>query len=557
MALQSSLSPPLLIGSAPQRRFLALFLPYWATDYLKRADPALQQAPLALYEHIKGGLRLAALDPELTNDGLRIGQNLADARAIRPDMVVREMNRPLLETAFGSFADWHSNASPLVSVLTDSNGFGDLVLDITGVSHLFGGEASMLRHLLARLRVLNYRVAGAIAPTIGAAWAISHFARSRVVNTDQLETVLDALPVHGLRLDEKQLSGLSQMGLVTIGQLRQRPRKPLQARFGASLITRLDQAFGTITEKLAPRLPAIDHSVERRLAEPISLMDDVLRVTGDLAQQLATHLEERGLGAQAFHLFVYRVDHKVMTLSLNAARLTRDPGHIAELFRHRAQRLAGEYDAGFGIDMVRLAASSLERLDAVQSGVFSSQSGLEDINRLNDRLSSRLGPSAVLGTRLVASHLPERAAILLPVVAPPTERPVTAPLLQRPLRLLPDPEPITIMAEVPDGLPASMKWRRQTHRLVKGEGPERLGAEWWRTGRRLKLVEPPKPKPPEPGETPKPPPYIPALPLFEPDAGTRDYYVVEDQDGRRFWVFRQGFYRSDHPPAWYLHGIFP
>ncbi len=554
MALQLSLSPT-SAKAAMQRRFLVLYLPFWATDYLRRADPRLKDRPLALYERIKGGLRLAALDPQLSRDGLRIGQNLADARALRPDMVVQEIDRAMLESAFGSFANWHSNASPLVSVMTDMSAFGDLVLDITGVSHLFGGEAAMLRLLLHRLRTLGYTVAGAIAPTIGAAWAVSHFARSQVVSDANLETVLDGLPVAGLRLSESQHATFLQMGLIHIGQVRQRPRKPLQARFGAQLLIRIDQAFGEIEERMVPRLPQAEHYAERRLAEPISLMDDVLLVTHDLAIQLGHMLESEGLGAQTFHLFVYRVDHKVMTLSLNAARLTRDPAHISDLFRHRAQRLAGEYDAGFGIDMVRLAASSVEALDAVQTGVFSTESGLEDIDRLNDRLASRLGMHAVLRSEMVASHLPERAVRLVPTQAGGRNL-LSIPDRKRPLRLLPMAERIQIMAEVPDGLPASMIWRRENYRLVKGEGPERLGAEWWRKGMRLKLVEPPKPKDPEPGEKAEPPPYIPKLDLFEPDAGTRDYYVVEDQDGRRFWVFRQGFYTGGVPPVWYLHGFF-
>jgi len=500
-------------------------------------------------------LRLAALDPQLSREGLRVGQNLADARAIKPDMVVEEIDRPLLVAAFAAFADWHSNASPLVSVLSDMSAFGDLVLDITGVDHLFGGEAKMLRLLLKRLRDLGYRVAGAIAPTIGAAWAVSHFARSQIVVPEMLESVLDALPVHGLRLSDKQIADLGQMGLATIGQLRQRPRKPLQARFGLSLLTRIDQAFGVIDEKLTPRLPLAEHMAERRLAEPISLLDDVLRVTADLSVQLAQDLEAAGVGAQAFHLFVYRVDHKVMTLSLNAARVTRDPAHITELFRHRAQRLEGEYDAGFGIDMVRLAASSTERLEALQTGAFSTENGLEDIDRLNDRLASRLGAMAVLKSVPVASHVPERAVRLVPALAAGETR-LEAPLLPRPLRLLPRPEPIRVMAEVPDGLPARMEWRGQTYRLIKGEGPERLGAEWWRTGQRLELVAPPKPQEQEPGEPSEPPPYVPDLQLFLPDAGTRDYYLVEDQEGHRYWVFRQGFYSGEKQPAWYLHGVF-
>lgn len=549
MALQPSLlASRSRSGTLMERRFLVLFLPYWATDYLKRRDPALQ-APLALHERIKGGLRLAALDAECMRLGLRHGQNLADARALVPHLNVPELDRPLLEAGFADLADWHSNASPLVSVLTDQAPYGDLVLDITGVSHLFGGEEAMLGSMLSRLRALGYSVAGAVASTIGAAWAVSHFARSQVVTDAVLDGLLDSLPIAALRLDQSQIASLIQMGLTTIGQLRSRPRKPLQARFGLSLLTRIDQAYGQIEERMTPRLPPVDQVVERRFADPIALMDDVLAATQDLAVKLCCQLEQAGLGGQSFHLFLYRVDHKVMVLSLNAARATRDPAHIANLFRHRAERLGGDYDAGFGIDMVRLAASSLDPLDAVQAGAFAVQTGAADLDCLLDRLGSRLGAEAVLRTQLVASHIPERAARLVPAVAAVHE-PITPPPRMRPLRLLPVPEPVAINAEVPDGLPASMIWRRMPYRLVKAAGPERIGAEWWRGGERLQLV---KPCPPERDQTP---PYVPDLPVFDAAAGTRDYYMVEDADGRRFWIFRQGLYGGSVHPAWYLHGLF-
>lgn len=524
-----------------------LHLPFWATDYLKRADPGLKDRPLALYEKLKGGLRLAALDPDGLRNGLRIGQNLADARAIWPALKVQEIDRPRLEAAFGDFADWHSNASPLVSVMTDIARFGDLVLDITGVAHLFGGEMAMLRTLVMRLRKLGYRVSGAIAPTIGAAWAVSHFGKSQVVEDAGLDTLLDSLPVAALRLDEAGIATLAQLGLNTIGQLRLYPRKPLQARFRENLLLRLDQAFGHIEERMTPRLPLAEHHVEQRFADPISLMDDVLRTTRGLAVKLAGELEARSLGGQTFHLFLYRVDHKVMTLSLNSAQLTRDPAHIADLFSHRAQRLEAEYDPGFGIDMMRLAAGSIDRLGAVQTGAFSTEDGFADIDRLSDRLSSRLGPLAVLRTEMLASRLPERAARLVPAQGGRSQ-PIAAPALQRPLKLLPAPEMVTIMAEVPHGLPAAMVWRGQAYRLVLGQGPERLGGEWWRKQEQLKLVEP---------DPEKPKPYEPNLPQFDPEAGTRDYYVVEDQNGSRFWVFRQGLYGGDERPCWYLHGFFP
>jgi protein ImuB len=359
-----------------------------------------------------------------------------------------------------------------------------------------------------------------------------------------------------LRLDAAQIAGLSQMGLTSIGQLRSRPRKPLQARFGLSLLLRLDQAYGHIEERMSPRLPPAEHYAERRFADPIGLLDDVMMTCQDLAIQLGTMLEAEGQGGQAFHLFLFRVDHKVMSLSVNSARLTRDPSHIAALFSHRAERLAGEYDAGFGIDMIRLAVSSVAPLDAVQLGAFSRGEAAEDLDQLSDRMSSRLGTMAVLKTQLVASHIPERAARLAPaLVVRPKPRPDWSTPL-RPLRLLPVPEMVHINAEVPDGLPASMIWRRESYRIEKASGPERLGAEWWRTGQRLQLVPIEEEKDPNPEVPIIPGPYLPDLPLYEADWSLRDYYIVEDAHGHRFWVYRKGMHRPGEPARWYLHGFF-
>ncbi len=92
----------------------------------------------------------------------------------------------------------------------------------------------------------------------------------------------------------------------------------------------------------------------------------------------------------------------------------------------------------------------------------------------------------------------------------------------RPLRLLAQPEPIETVAAVPDGPPLRFRWRRVLHEVAAIEGPERIGAEWWKS-----------------------------------DAPTRDYFRAEDTTGRRFWLFRAGLYgRETAEPRWYMHGVF-
>lgn len=502
-------------------------------------------------------MRLVAVDALAARAGLAADQNLSDARALVPNLEAREVDHAFLAQSFADFADWHSYASPIVSVLTDQAPYGDLCLDIAGVAHLFGGEAQMLKTVTGRLAALGITVMGAIAPSVGAAWGLAHFDQDRVLQDDEVDQALGPLPVAALRLSEAQIAGLSQMGLKRVGQLYGRDRKALQARFGATLIQRLDQALGHLEERLVPRIPVAERFAERRFAEPIGLIDDVLMTAHDLAIQLSLRLEAEGLGAQSFHLFLYRVDHKVMNLSVNAARATRDAGHIARLFGNRAERLVAEYDPGFGIDMIRLAATSVSELESAQIGAFETHDGAADLDRLYDRMTSRLGPLAVVRSKFVNTHIPERAVRLEPVVARTADDPHAAPdpKLPRPLRLLPAPEPISVTAEVPDGPPAGMIWRRVGYRFVKASGPERIGAEWWRPDHALAYPEPPP---------------IPELPISGrdeegPDMGgfgegqpvpSRDYYVAEDDGGRRFWLFRDGLYGEAAAPRWFLHGFF-
>ena len=97
-----------------------------------------------------------------------------------------------------------------------------------------------------------------------------------------------------------------------------------------------------------------------------------------------------------------------------------------------------------------------------------------------------------------------------------------AELAPRPLRLLAKPEPIEAMATVPDGPPIWFRWRRATHKVAAAEGPERIEGAWWN----------------------------------EEAGPVRDYFRVEDLSGHRFWLFRAGYFRSDAPPPWFMHGLF-
>jgi len=96
----------------------------------------------------------------------------------------------------------------------------------------------------------------------------------------------------------------------------------------------------------------------------------------------------------------------------------------------------------------------------------------------------------------------------------------------RPIRLFEPPEPVEAFWLLPDDPPFRFTWRRRRHRVTRADGPERIAEEWWQ---------------------PKGSGAVDAI---------RDYYRVEDEEGRRFWLFRAGLYGNDRPPRWFVHGGF-
>ena len=288
--------------------------------------------------------------------------------------------------------------------------------------------------------------------------------------------------------------------------------------------------MGRIDEAVSPRLPVAPLSVERHLAEPVTGIEDVEELTGLLAAGLKADLERRDEGARLLELALFRVDGHVSRISVGTSRPLRDPKLVRRLFKERLAVAQAAFDPGFGFDLVRLSARETARLEIVQTDLAGDRGGgEEDIAVFADRVRARLGEQAVLRPVAVHSHIPERAAALLPFAAAAggaaaQDRGPHAPAAERPIRLFSRPEPVEVMAEIPEGPPAHFRWRRALHRVARSEGPERIAPEWWRDGEA---------------------------------AATRDYFRVEDADGRRYWLYRQGLYGAAEPtPRWFMHGVF-
>ena len=441
-----------------------------------------------------------------------------------------DADRRLIE----ALADWCDRYTPLVAL----DGTDVLFLDMTGCAHLFGGERTMLADIVSRFFGQGFGVRAGLASTPGAAWAAARFSSGDgILDEGQEQHFLEPLPLAALRLDPGIRAGLESVGLRTVGSVMTAPRAPLARRFSATLLVRLDQALGRIEEVISPRLPVAPLSVERHLVEPIGLLEDIERLVLLLSASLKRDLERRGEGARALELFLFRVDGAVSRVAVGASMPLREPRLIGKLFHERLAALETSIDAGYGFDLVRLSAFATARFETEQGDLTGeTASDDQDIALFADRVRARLGRDTLLKPMLVESHLPERAALLVPLDETKPERvepprpgrknlplPYTSPP-ERPLRLFSRPEPIDVPAtEVPEGPPPYFRWRRALHRVARSEGPERIAPEWWRE---------------------------------DATAPTRDYFRVEDSDGHRFWLYREGLYGvPGTSPRWYLQGL--
>lgn len=537
------------------QRFLSIALPDLVTDRISRqlwgrswrfkqhCSGQADCPPLGVVASVKNALRLSALNAAARKAGLYKGQTLTDARAILPALDCHQADDAADAALLDALADWCERYTPLLAVDT-TNGLPGLMLDITGCAHLFKSEETLRQDMISRLTAQGFAANIAIASTPGAAWGVARYgdpSGCRLVAPGAERQSLAPLPLEALRTEPETVEELKRVGLKTIGCIIDLPRGPLAQRFGRTVLRQLDQALAREEETISPRIAVAELAAERQFVEPVSLQDDISRTILSLAGNLKPALEKRAVGARVLVLKLFRVDGERRMLSLVTANPEREPARIGQLFEDRLASLHSPLDAGFGYDLIRLEVAAAEPMIHQQADFVAGVPVEDGYNALINRLGARLGTDRVQRFAVNDSHIPERSFGTIPSIhrsgmkpgirhdsgalADFSQREALDMQLTRPVLLLNRPEPVDVMAEIPEGLPQRFRWRRVLYEVAASEGPERIACEWWRDGRH---------------------------------ALTRDYFKTEDRDGRRFWLFRQGLYeRESGRPHWYMHGLFP
>lgn len=461
---------------------------------------------------------LSAVDGYARAAGLCIGMPAAKAQAMVQGLQMVEADPLADAAALERLTLWAlTQYSPIVAMDAPDG----IVMDTEGADHLQGGEDLMLSGIVNRLggRGLTARIA--IADSWGAAHALARTTTRDTVVAPRGATGAHVkhLPVSALRLPPETVKSLRMLGFRTVGELAATPRAPLTLRFGPEIGRRLDQTYARLPEPIEPIRPADVVAVSRAFAEPIGAPETIARYVSRLVVELCEALQKKGLGVRRADLIVHKVDNSTQAIRARTAKPSRDVGWLTKLFKDRIETI----EPGFGIEKLALVAVISEPLVERQKVSWLIEEETIDIAPLIDVIANR--GQRVYRVAPIASDVPERSVKRIAAAAP--EAGASWVLhWPRPVRLLAHPDLIEVIALLPDHPPVSITWRGKRRRVKRADGPERIFGEWWARSAEFDAV--------------------------------RDYFVIEDEGGERFWIFRSGdgVDAATGSHRWFLHGIF-
>lgn len=497
-----------------QKRFMCIWFRHLLTDWLAIRHPELKDTAFVTAAPERGRMIITAASLPAEQQGIHTGMTVADARAVSTDLKVFDAEEGKAAKLLRMLGLRCIRYSPIVAIDLPAG----LMIDITGCAHLWGGERAYLKEIILKLRAKGFDARGAIADTVGAAWAVARFGKvSPIIAGNAQASAISSMPPAALRLEAEVQELLRKLGLNTIGSFMQMPASVLRRRFGNGIPTRLRQALGFEDERIIPLVPPVMHQERLPCLEPIKTATGIEIAIQQLLAQLCSRLQSEGRGIRKAILKCYRVDGKMVQAGISTNRGSYSVSHLFKLFGLQISKI----EPALGIELFILEAPKVEEIDPLQEQLWANKPGLQDnsLAELLDKLAGKVGANAISRYLPVEHYWPERSVRRAATLQEPLPTNWRADRL-RPVRLLARPETIEVMALIPDYPPKIFIYRNKRHTIQKADGPERIEREWWL----------------DQGEH-------------------RDYYTVEDTDGCRYWLFRSGHFDSDGT-QWYIHGFF-
>ncbi len=497
------------------KRFVAIWFCHLKTDWMIRHQPELKEIPFVLASPQRRRMIITEVSALAKTKGLYAGMIVADAKITFPNVQVFDDKIELADKLLNKLAIWSVKYTP-VAAIDLPNG---LILDISGCTHLWGSEEAYLKDIISKLKGLGYHIRAAMADTIGTAWAVSRFGKEKaIIKHGEQREALMVLPPAALRIQSNIADQLQKLGFYQVKSFMKMQRSALRRRFGEHLLLRLDQALGNKDEIIKPVIPVEAYSERLPCLEPIQTATGIEIALQKLLEALCGRLQKESKGLRTATFKCYRVDDNIEQIKIRTNHPSNSTKHLFKLFEIKIATI----EPALGIELFIIEAMKTEDVQSSQQTFWTMNSSLEcrEVAELLDNLENNFGNNIIHRYLPAERHLPEHSIKLATSLK---EKPTTEWRTDklRPPHLFNNPQLIEVTAPIPDYRPMNFRYNGKLHKVIKADACERIESEWWLNKERH-----------------------------------RDYYIVQTEEGKCYWLFRLGHYDDNRNPEWFVHGFF-
>ncbi|MDK2594605.1 Y-family DNA polymerase [Pseudoalteromonas obscura] len=423
--------------------------------------------------------------------GVRKGMGLGAAAAMSSSLCVHEYSEVYTQKRLIELAQWLYLDTAEIH-LSEPEG---LLLKVSSMLSLHQDLGRYWQVIQTRLETqhVHYHFSLGYSPIAAQLLAQNQF-DSLSQNREQLMKQLGKLPINTLALTNQQQQKLTRVGVKTVQALLDIPLVELGKRFDTALVHYVGRLQGKLHHPITFYQPPEVFERHVTLLYEIENLDFLARPLLKLLVQLEQFLRLRNKLTQAIELTFYQRDCDALQLSVGSAQ----GEYRADKWQALCQLVLERTQLSAPLQAVALKVPILCEPQTLADDLFSERIGTMTAAGLLSTLQAKLGEEAVQGIQPMADARPEHATGRVePLVhAKRTTVPEQKPPLCRPNLLLPRVQPLQC-------------------KVILLQGPERIATGWW-DGHEVE----------------------------------RDYFVAQDENYRRLWVFR------DRQQRWFMHGIF-
>jgi len=278
--------------------FASIYVPNFLVQAAVRAEPQLRARAVVLVDGTPPIWNVVAANEAALQAGIELGMAKSQAAQFR-NVEIRHRSRLQEKSAHAALLDLGASVSPRVEDTAPDT----IIIDIAGLSSLFGSEENIARQLMQRASDLGLITHIAVSSNLEVALhAARGFAGITLIASGEEAKRLGGLPVRALLPSTEILETLERWGVRNCAALAALPLLQLSERLGQEGVRLHELARGASLRSIVLAEPGVRFEEEMALDFAVAELEPLAFLLGRLLDQLCARLEARALAACAIRL---------------------------------------------------------------------------------------------------------------------------------------------------------------------------------------------------------------------------------------------------------------